>query len=65
MATTWKEHKDPVDIDVEEFALQMVLSAARTDNAGNGFNVFELSAFAHCSPFTEIRPPKWMLVTDA
>ncbi len=58
MATTWKE---PKEVDVEEFALQMVLSAARTDNAGNGFNVFELSALTHCSPYTEIRPPKWML----
>ncbi len=56
MATTWKKTKSPMDC--EEFALQMVLAAARTDSSGNGFNMFELSAFAHCSPFTEIRPPK-------
>ncbi len=59
MATTWKKLKSP--IDCEEFALQMVLACARTDSAGNGFNVFELSAMAHCSPFTEIRPSKSLL----
>ncbi len=65
MATTWKKPKSPMD--VEEFALQMVLAAARTDTTGQGFNVFELSAFAYCSPFTEIRPPKhlgWILGED-